>query len=98
MQTQFSSLMADNAKNEKILTKIYKKKVVRSKKHAEGGSDSDSDEDSDEDVTDSDLDESGEEDEIDETVCPPGCDRAVYERVRRWGLIFFLSCFLHSYR
>lgn len=75
-------MIADNAKVEKILTKIYKKKVVRSKKNADGESESDEDDDSEE-LSDlgSDDEGSSDDEEVDETVCPPGCDAAAYEKV-----------------
>ena len=82
--SQFTSLMADNAKFEKVLTKIYKKKVVRSKKRGEDGdSDSNSDSEDSEDMSDDgdEDDMSSDGEEIDETVCPPGCDHAAYTKV-----------------
>lgn len=84
VHSQFASVMADNQKLEKVLTKIFKKKVVRSKKRGgDGDSDSGSDSEDMEDMEDEDgdMDGSDDDEEIDETVCPPGCDPAVYERV-----------------
>ena len=83
VHSHFNSLMADNNKVEKVLTKIFKKKVVRSKKGADGESDSGSDSEDMDDVDgdDEDFDASDEDDEIDENICPPGCDQAVYEKV-----------------
>ncbi len=82
VQSQFTGLMADNPKVEKVLTRIYKKKVVRSKKNADGDSDSNSDSDMDDMDDDEDYDDmSSDGEEIDENVCPPGCDQGVYEKV-----------------
>jgi len=58
-----------------ILSKIFKKKIKRSRKGAE-----DQDGDEEEEVEDDDDDEDLDEEEVDDN-CPPGCDVALYEKV-----------------
>ncbi len=83
VQSQFAGVLAENQKLEKILTKIYKKKVVRQKQRTGDDSDDDEDDESEELSEDGSDAGSSDDDEIDETVCPPGCDQAVYEKVMR---------------
>ena len=65
------------------MTRVFKKKIKRAKKktQAEEGSDEESeDEDSDEDLSSSDEEDSDAE-ELDDSVCPPGCDQALFDQV-----------------
>ncbi|XP_031554688.1 cilia- and flagella-associated protein 44-like isoform X2 [Actinia tenebrosa] len=83
LYTTFSTAMGENNKFENFLTKVFKKKIKRAKKKAqtEKGSDEESDEeDSDEDLSSSDEEDSDAE-ELDDTVCPPGCDQALFDQV-----------------
>lgn len=83
LYTTFSTAMGENNKFENFLTKVFKKKIKRAKKKAqtEEGSDEESDEeDSDEDLSSSDEEDSDAE-ELDDSVCPPGCDQALFDQV-----------------
>ncbi|XP_052253766.1 cilia- and flagella-associated protein 44-like isoform X2 [Dreissena polymorpha] len=79
----FQVSLGDNNKFADYLTKVFKKKIKRSKKKTTEGDDDeeDSDDDSDEDE---DWDEEEDEDEsesggYDLDICPPGCDQNLYE-------------------
>nr|KAG5708675.1 hypothetical protein BaRGS_034892 [Batillaria attramentaria] len=79
----FLQSLGDNNKFADYLTKVFRKRIKRTKKKTtEGeGSDEESDDDSDDD---SDWEESDEESEseaggYDLDVCPPGCDQALYD-------------------
>ena len=88
LHTTFSSALGENNKFESFLTRVFKKKIRRAKKKAqtEEGSDEESeDEDSDEDLSSSDEEDS-DVDDLDDSVCPPGCDQALFDQVN------------HSYR
>ncbi|XP_030833850.1 cilia- and flagella-associated protein 44 isoform X2 [Strongylocentrotus purpuratus] len=77
----FQSSLGENNKFQEFLTKVFKKKIKRAKKKAktEGESDEESDESSDDESDwSSDDDESGEE-QLDDSVCPPGCDQALFD-------------------
>merc|ERR1712151_151351 len=85
LQHAFVAVLGENNKFEQFLTKVYKKKIKRTKKKSndeEGGSDEDSDEESsDDDDYDSDEDDESDEDELDDSVCPQGCDQATFDQV-----------------
>ncbi|XP_041471026.1 cilia- and flagella-associated protein 44-like [Lytechinus variegatus] len=77
----FQSSLGENNKFQEFLTKVFKKKIKRAKKKTktEGESDEESDESSDDESDwSSDDDESGEE-QLDDSVCPPGCDQALFD-------------------
>lgn len=79
----FSAALGENNKFESFLTRVFKKKIKRAKKktQAQEGSDEESeDEDSDEDLSSSDEEDSDAE-ELDDSVCPPGCDQALFDQV-----------------
>lgn len=85
LYTAFSSALGDNNKFESFLTRVFKKKIKRAKKktQAQEGSDEESeDEESDEDLSSSDEEDSDAE-ELDDSVCPPGCDQALFDQVRK---------------
>merc|ERR1712048_1267581 len=79
------AFVGENNKFEQFLTKVYKKKIKRTKKKSndeEGGSDEDSDEESsDDDDYNSDEDDESDEDELDDSVCPQGCDQGTFDQV-----------------
>ena len=70
---EFKALVPDTNPYFEILTKIFKKKIKRSK----GGDDIDDDEEEEEEDDDDDDDY---DDEIEDT-CPPGCDVGLYDHV-----------------
>ena len=75
----FASSLGENNKFENFLTRVFKKKIKRAKKKAqtEEGSDEDSEDDeSDDDFSSTDEDDSDAE-ELDDSVCPPGCDQVL---------------------
>ncbi|KAK3770719.1 hypothetical protein RRG08_037905 [Elysia crispata] len=83
LMASFTQSLGENNKFADYLTKVFKKRVKRTKKKMteEGESDEDSDEDSSDD---SDWEESDEESEsevggFDLDVCPPGCDQKLYD-------------------
>ena len=83
LYTAFSASLGENNKFEMFLTKVFKKRIKRAKKKAqtEEGSDEESeDEDSDDDLSSSDEEDS-DSDELDDSVCPPGCDPALFDQV-----------------
>lgn len=83
LYTAFSASLGENNKFEMFLTKVFKKRIKRAKKkaQAEEGSDEESeDEDSDDDLSSSDEEDSDSE-ELDDSVCPPGCDPALFDQV-----------------
>ncbi|XP_029963563.1 cilia- and flagella-associated protein 44-like [Salarias fasciatus] len=82
--TKFKTSLGDEHEYEEFLTKVFMKKIKRDKKELKGKEDEeDSDEDSQEE------DDWDEEDDIcsledleaavDDGVCPPGCDPALFE-------------------
>ncbi|KAM9735419.1 cilia- and flagella-associated protein 44 [Menidia menidia] len=81
----FQASLGENHPFEEYLTKVFKKKVVRVKKKEQGGGDEeakDSDEDSEEDSDwDDDFDSETEAEgaALDDSICPPGCARALFE-------------------
>ena len=76
LSTMFSNLFLESNKFEPFLTKVYKKKVKRVKKTEQNaGSDEDSDEDLSDDDYDSEENEDSDAEELDDSVCPPGCDQ-----------------------
>ncbi|KAG7487289.1 hypothetical protein MATL_G00021590 [Megalops atlanticus] len=81
----FQASLGDNNKFSDFLTKVFKKKVKRVKKKETSGDEEeqeDSEEDSDEE-SDWDEEESEGESEsggpLDDSVCPPSCDPALFE-------------------
>ncbi|XP_048588414.1 cilia- and flagella-associated protein 44-like isoform X2 [Nematostella vectensis] len=83
LHTTFATTLGENNKFENFLTKVFKKKIKRAKKktQTEEGSDEDSeDENSDDDFSSSDEEDSDAE-ELDDSVCPPGCDQALFDHV-----------------
>ena len=83
LYTTFSAALGENNKFEPFLTRVFKKKIKRAKKktQAQEGSDEESeDEDSDEDLSSSDEEDS-DSDVLDDSVCPPGCDQALFDQV-----------------
>jgi len=81
--TTFSTAIGENNKFEAFLTKVFKKKIKRTKKKQteEGSSDEESsDEDSDDDY-DSDEEGDSDDEELDDSVCPPGCDQAIFDQI-----------------
>ncbi|XP_035267854.1 cilia- and flagella-associated protein 44 [Anguilla anguilla] len=85
LHTSFQTSLGDNNKFADFLTKVFKKKVKRTKKSEKAGNEEeqeDSDEDSDEE-SDWDEMESDEESEsggpLDDSVCPPFCDPELFE-------------------
>ncbi|KAF3702324.1 Cilia- and flagella-associated protein 44 [Channa argus] len=87
--TAFQALLGENNKFEEFLTKVFKKKIKRVKKKEQTVDDEeevDSDENSDEDDDwddDDNYDSGAEEGEgrLDDSVCPPGCEPALYEKI-----------------
>lgn len=73
LMAEYKSLVPDSNPFNEILTKIFKKKIKRSK----GGDDMDDEEEEEEEEDDDDDDY---DDEIEDT-CPPGCDVALYDHV-----------------
>ena len=81
LSSMFSSLFLESNKFEAFLTKVYKKKVKRVKKtEKDDGSDEDSDEELSDDDYDSEEDEDSDAEELDDSVCPPGCDQVGFSR------------------
>ncbi|XP_052805423.1 cilia- and flagella-associated protein 44-like isoform X2 [Mya arenaria] len=80
---QFQGSLGENNKFTDYLTKVFKKKIKRSKKKTTEGDDDDEDSDDDsEDDSDWDEDEDDEESEAggyDLDICPSGCDQTLYE-------------------
>ncbi|XP_062616211.1 cilia- and flagella-associated protein 44-like [Saccostrea cucullata] len=82
LYAQFQLSLGENNKFTDYLTKVFKKKIKRSKKKVTDGegSDEDSDEDSDDESDwDEDDEESEEEGGYDLDICPPGCDQNIYD-------------------
>lgn len=79
VHVEFASALGEGHKFEKYLTKVFKKKVKR-RKPGEEKEDSDSDEESSSDEDD-DFDSDDEDEEFDDTVCPPGCEEELFEKV-----------------
>eukprot|EP00040_Diaphanoeca_grandis_P030987 m.184465 g.184465 ORF g.184465 m.184465 type:complete len:1849 (+) comp32191_c0_seq1:110-5656(+) len=76
LQHDFISALGENNKQEKYLTKVYKKKLKRKKP----GEEEDSDSDSSSEDEDSDVDSDDDED-FDDTVAPPGCSAELFEKI-----------------
>ena len=95
LHTTFFSALGENNKFESFLTRVFKKKIRRAKKKAqtEEGSDEESeDEDSDEDLSSSDEEDS-DVDDLDDSVCPPGCDQALFDQVNHsYRMIVLFKC------
>lgn len=73
IQLEFKSLLPDNHPYLETLTKIFKKKIKRSK----GGED----ENEEDDMEEEEEEEDDEDDEEVEDICPPGCDQIVFEKI-----------------
>ncbi|KAH9503837.1 Cilia- and flagella-associated protein 44 [Bulinus truncatus] len=83
LMAQFTQSLGENNKFAEYLTKVFKKRVKRTKKKATDGADSDEDSDSDS-SDESEWEESDEESDsevggYDLDVCPPGCDQKLYD-------------------
>ncbi|KAK3588814.1 hypothetical protein CHS0354_028462 [Potamilus streckersoni] len=83
LHAQFVSSLGENNKFAEYLTKVFKKRIKRSKKKATEGEGSDEESESD-DEDESDWDEDEDEDEeeqggFDLDICPPGCDQNLYD-------------------
>ncbi|XP_071388965.1 cilia- and flagella-associated protein 44 [Centroberyx affinis] len=84
MMAAFQASLGENNKFADFLTKVFKKKIKRVKKEQKEEEEEDSDEDSDEEEDwDDDEDDSGSESggaQLDDSVCPPGCDPELFEK------------------
>ncbi|XP_067931339.1 cilia- and flagella-associated protein 44-like [Watersipora subatra] len=82
LHAMFIQSLGDNNKFSDYLTKVFKKKIKRSKKKENAGGDSDdeSEEESsdDEDWSESDDESGSEGGGFDLDICPPGCDQSLY--------------------
>ncbi|KAK2818850.1 hypothetical protein Q5P01_024411 [Channa striata] len=89
LNTALQALLGENNKFEDFLTKVFKKKVKRVKKkeqtvNDEEEADSDENSDEDDDWDDDDNYDSGAEEgegRLDDSVCPPGCEPALFEKI-----------------
>ncbi|XP_056336376.1 cilia- and flagella-associated protein 44 [Danio aesculapii] len=90
----FQTSLGENQRFEEFLTRVFKKKIKRTKKKethtAQGGDQSEDEEDSDEDSdeeSDAEDEDDYEESEagaaLDDSVCPPNCDAALFENTLR---------------
>ncbi|XP_071957578.1 cilia- and flagella-associated protein 44-like isoform X2 [Antedon mediterranea] len=82
LYAQFQASLGENNKFAEFLTKVFKKKIKRAKKKAlaeDGASDDESEESSDDDSDWSSEEEDSDEDGLDDSVCPPGCDQALFD-------------------
>ncbi|XP_033641081.1 cilia- and flagella-associated protein 44-like isoform X3 [Asterias rubens] len=81
LYANFQASLGENNKFAEFLTKVFKKKIKRAKKKAqtEEGSDEESEESSDDESDWSSDEEDSEEESLDDTVCPPGCDQALFD-------------------
>ncbi|EPZ33083.1 PAS domain-containing protein [Rozella allomycis CSF55] len=88
---QFLQLIGENNKNEEFLTKLFKRKIKRSKKNSISSTNDDngkhpffslleSSDDDELDFDDDSFDEENDEDEFDEN-CPKDCDSEIYNQV-----------------
>jgi hypothetical protein len=84
LQATFAQLLLEAPKFEKYLTKVFKKKIKRSKKVEETEDNEDDDDDDDEEdmSSDDEIDEE-EDEEFDDTQCPSGLDQSVFDRVSK---------------
>ena len=89
IMAEMSQALGEGNKYSEVLLTIFKKKVKRSKRGGDEGDDEDED-DEEEDESDEEFD-SDEEEEEEEEVCPPGCDPALYEKVRELGVALTLA-------
>merc|ERR1711991_218033 len=71
------SMVPESNQYHEILTKIFRKKVKYLKPK------DDEEEEEDDESEEEDEDEDEDEDEEVEDICPPGCDKALYEKVLR---------------
>ncbi|XP_038057956.1 cilia- and flagella-associated protein 44-like isoform X2 [Patiria miniata] len=81
LYANFQASLGENNKFAEFLTKVFKKKIKRAKKKAqtEEGSDEESEESSDDESDWSSDEEDSEEEGLDDSVCPPGCDQALFD-------------------
>jgi hypothetical protein len=80
VQSEFSAVIGDKNKAERLLTRLFKKKIRRVKVNEEGDEESD-DEDDENYMSSEGSGDEDEEEEVDESVCPPGVDESVFRRV-----------------
>lgn len=73
--SEFKQILPENHPYIETLTKIFKKKIKRSKPGAENDNDEEEEEDFDDD------DDEEEDDEEVEDICPPGCDQSLFEKI-----------------
>ncbi|XP_053313360.1 cilia- and flagella-associated protein 44 [Spea bombifrons] len=88
LHSTFQSSLGENNKFAGFLTKVFKKKIKRTKKKEIPGAEEEeeeSEDDSDEESTwESDEDESGSEEGVfDDSICPDNCDPALFEKTLR---------------
>jgi len=81
LQQEFTEMVGENSPFLIILLKIYRKKVKRSKRKKNINEDEDFDEDEDDEDEESDLDSDEDEDDMEEDICPQGCDMSIYESI-----------------
>ncbi|XP_075448975.1 cilia- and flagella-associated protein 44 isoform X2 [Ascaphus truei] len=86
LYSTFQTSLGENNKFATFLTKVFKKKIKRTKKkevHGDKEEEEESDEESDEETGwESDDDESGSEDGVlDDSVCPDNCDPALFDNI-----------------
>ncbi|XP_022090775.1 cilia- and flagella-associated protein 44-like isoform X2 [Acanthaster planci] len=81
LYANFQASLGENNKFAEFLTKVFKKKIKRAKKKAqtEEGSDEESEESSEDESDWSSDEEDSEEEGLDDSVCPPGCDQALFD-------------------
>ncbi len=88
LYTTFASTVGDSNKFEAFLMKVFKKKIKRVKKTEQNaGSDEESDDDFSDDDYDSEEDEDSETEELDDSVCPPGCDQVGTDLTPRFATV-----------
>jgi WD40 repeat protein len=82
LHSTFTASLGENNKFAEFLTKVFKKKIKRTKKkeQLEEGSESESEEDSDDEDLSSSDDESDSEAGLDDSVCPVGCDETLFDQ------------------
>ncbi|KAJ3351821.1 Cilia- and flagella-associated protein 44, partial [Kappamyces sp. JEL0680] len=80
---EYRKIVGENNKNEEYLTKVFKRRVKRSKKkvkETEDGDDEEDDEEEEEDDLSSYNSDDDDQQEFEE-ACPADCDRGVWQRV-----------------
>eukprot|EP00879_Flechtneria_rotunda_P013188 GHRR01013773.1.p1 GENE.GHRR01013773.1~~GHRR01013773.1.p1 ORF type:complete len:651 (+),score=294.03 GHRR01013773.1:456-2408(+) len=84
VMAELDVMLADQQAFRDSLTKIFNRRVKRSRRQAGSGGDGgdgSSDEGSDADEEDGGKQDSDEDDDAGDEVCPPGCEPGLYERV-----------------